>query len=42
MTPAPSTSFQEHLAPGFALLFSGEMNHFKGEHKFGMGVRIGQ
>lgn len=33
---------EEHIAPGFSLLFSGILDHTKEEYKFGVGLQVGQ
>ena len=33
---------EEHIAPGFSLLFSGMLDHVKEDYKFGVGLQVGQ
>ncbi|KAJ2481153.1 translocase of outer mitochondrial membrane [Coemansia sp. RSA 2131] len=35
-----SILLEERFSPGFSFLMTGEMDHFKGENKFGVGVNI--
>ena len=35
-------TLEEHIAPGFSLLFSGLLDHSKENYKFGVGLQIGQ
>jgi mitochondrial import receptor subunit TOM40 len=35
-------TLEEHIAPGFSLLFSGMLDHSKEVYKFGLGLQVGQ
>jgi|TARA_B100000795_G_C22801323_1_gene442082 mitochondrial import receptor subunit TOM40 len=35
-------TLEEHIAPGFSLLFSGLLDHSKEQYKFGVGLQVGQ
>ncbi|KAJ1670266.1 translocase of outer mitochondrial membrane [Spiromyces aspiralis] len=35
-----SMLLEEKVAPGFSFLISGEMDHLKGENKFGVGIQL--
>lgn len=35
-------TLEEHIAPGFSLLFSGLLDHSKETYKFGVGLSVGQ
>ena len=35
-------TLEEHIAPGFSLLFSGMLDHAKENYKFGVGLSVGQ
>lgn len=35
-----AATLEERLAPGFSVLFSGELDHMKGQSKFGIGMQV--
>ena len=36
-----SATLEERIAPGISMLLSGQLNHKKGDYKFGVGLTVG-
>jgi mitochondrial import receptor subunit TOM40 len=41
-TGVVSTTFTEQIGPGFAIMFSAQMDHYNSQYKFGTGFNLGQ